>query len=86
MNKLGQLIHAIRGVDYILIGGMAAIVHGSARFTQDIDLVYARSSENIERLVTALSPHQPYLRGAPPEERTELLRQIKDLSGRLERQ
>ncbi len=66
MNKLGQLIQAIRGVDYILIGGIAAIVHGSARFTQDIDLVYAGSAENIERLVTALSPHQPYLRGAPP--------------------
>lgn len=45
---------------------MAAIVHCSARFTQDIDLVYARSAENIERLVTALSTHQPYLRGAPP--------------------
>ena len=53
-------------VRFILIGGMAAVVHGSARATYDIDVVYARDSENIERLVKALQLHDPYLRGAPP--------------------
>ena len=53
-------------VDYILIGGAAAIAHGSSRFTQDLDIVYQRSPENLQRLVNALSPHAPYLRGAPP--------------------
>ncbi len=53
-------------VRYIVIGGWAAILHGSPRFTNDVDLVYARDSENMRRLVAALSPHQPYLRGAPP--------------------
>ena len=52
-------------VDFILIGGMAAILHGSARVTFDVDLVYSRADENIERLATALAPHCPYLRGAP---------------------
>ena len=52
-------------VDFILIGGMAAILHGSARVTFDVDLVYSRTDENIERLVTALAPHCPYLRDAP---------------------
>jgi hypothetical protein len=53
------------GVDFILVGGLAAIAHGSARLTQDIDIVYARGEDNLERLARALAQHQPYLRGAP---------------------
>ncbi len=53
------------GVDFILVGGVAGIVHGSARATYDVDLVYARTDANIERLVSALSSHAPYLRDAP---------------------
>jgi hypothetical protein len=45
---------------------MAAILHGSARVTFDVDVVYSRTPENIERLVAALAPHDPYLREAPP--------------------
>lgn len=52
--------------DFILIGGMAATVHGSARLTRDIDFVYARDDANIERVVAALDGTKPYLRGAPP--------------------
>ncbi len=52
-------------VDFILIGGLAATVHGSARATFDIDVVYSRSHENVGRLVAVLAPLQPYLRGAP---------------------
>jgi len=53
-------------VEFILVGGVAAIVHGSARATFDVDVVYRRSPENIARLVQALAPLNPYLRGAPP--------------------
>lgn len=53
-------------VEFILIGGMAAILHGSARVTFDVDVVYERSKGNIERLAQVLQPHAPYLRGAPP--------------------
>ena len=53
-------------VEFILIGGVAATVHGSSRLTQDIDIVYRRSPENVERLVKALRPHRPYLRDAAP--------------------
>jgi predicted nucleotidyltransferase len=52
-------------VEFILVGGAAATVHGSARLTQDLDIVYSRSSRNIDNLVTALSPFRPYPRGAP---------------------
>jgi predicted nucleotidyltransferase len=54
------------GVDCILIGGVAATVHGSARLTRDVDLLYRRSDDNLVRLVEAVSPLSPYLRGAPP--------------------
>ena len=53
------------GVEFIVIGGIAARAHGSARITQDVDVVYARSDENIRRMVSALAPFSPYPRGAP---------------------
>jgi hypothetical protein len=53
------------GVEFIVIGGVAGALHGSAFMTQDLDVVYARNRENIRRLAAALQPHQPYLRGAP---------------------
>jgi len=54
------------GVEYILIGGLAASAHGSPRFTLDVDVVYRRSEENFNRIVDALRDLNPYLRGAPP--------------------
>jgi predicted nucleotidyltransferase len=53
-------------VEFIVVGGVAAFGHGSARFTLDLDVVYRRTDENISRLVSALAPLKPYLRGAPP--------------------
>ncbi len=52
-------------VKFIVVGGAAATAHGASRLTQDIDVVYARDAENIRRLVAALRPYHPYLRGAP---------------------
>jgi len=63
-----KLIGALVGadVDFILVGGLAATVHGSARLTQDVDIVYSRAELNLGRLVSALAPYRPYLRDAPP--------------------
>ena len=55
-----------RGVEFILVGGVAAAALGSARLTLDLDVVYARAPENLGRVVGALAPLSPYLRGAPP--------------------
>lgn len=52
-------------IKFIIVGGAAATAHGSARLTFDLDIVYSRGSENIARLVEALRPIQPYLRGVP---------------------
>lgn len=61
---LGALARA--DVKFILVGGAAATAHGATRLTQDVDIVYARDRENVRRLVAALAPHRPYLRGIPP--------------------
>ena len=61
------------GVEFILVGGVAGNVHGSARATYDIDVVYRRSPDNLVRLVETVAPLRPYLRGAPPEEPFDLV-------------
>ena len=68
MIGLERCLEALRAqhVEFIIVGGIAARVHGSARITQDVDVVYARSDANIGRMVKALAPFNPYLRGAPP--------------------
>jgi len=53
-------------VRFIIVGGAAATAHGSARLTQDLDIVYDRHPDNLERISRALRPYAPYLRGAPP--------------------
>lgn len=53
-------------VQYVLIGGLAMTAHGSSHTTDDLDICYRRTPENVAALVAALSPLQPYLRGVPP--------------------
>lgn len=53
-------------VELILVGGMAAIVHGAGRVTVDVDIVYRRTEENLKRLAASLEALNPALRGAPP--------------------
>lgn len=53
-------------IRFIVVGGAAAVAHGSSRLTNDMDIVYDRSPENIQRIVSALQPYHPYLRDAPP--------------------
>ncbi|MCB9895251.1 MAG: hypothetical protein H6839_12435 [Planctomycetes bacterium] len=54
-------------VEFIIVGGIAAAFHGSARSTNDVDVVYRRTPENMRRVASALEPIHPRLRGAPKE-------------------
>jgi hypothetical protein len=45
---------AARGVDFVLIGGLAAQTHGSPRMTNDVDVVPRPEPENLARLAEAL--------------------------------
>lgn len=65
-EKLLQTLRAAR-VKFVLIGGLAAIAHGAATLTGDVDICYARDGQNLERLVQALAPFHPRLRGVPPD-------------------
>src|SRR3954468_11939214 len=64
-RKIVELLSS-HEIEFIVVGGLAAIVHGSPRLTKDVDVVYSRGAENLQRIVDALRPHEPYLRGAPP--------------------
>jgi hypothetical protein len=42
-------------VDYVIIGGIAAVLHGSTLPTQDVDILPLRESGNLDRLARALT-------------------------------
>jgi hypothetical protein len=65
--QIGEALRVLSqgGVEFIVIGGVAAGFHGAARTTLDLDVVYDRTPENMARIVKALGPLAPYPRGAP---------------------
>lgn len=69
MTRFRELLRRLNdaGVEFVVIGGLAVISHGHVRATVDLDVCYARTPENLRRLVAALAPIHPRLRGAPPE-------------------
>jgi len=64
-----RLVEALAAnqVRYVIVGGVALVLHGSARTTGDLDICYARDQENLEALAAALAPLHPTLRGAPAD-------------------
>ena len=52
-------------VDFLVVGGVAANLFGSARLTYDLDVLYSRDRANLARIVHALRSVHPYLRDAP---------------------
>jgi hypothetical protein len=65
----GPAIEALAdaGIDFVLIGGLAGIAHGSAYPTYDLDIMYSRDRANLERLAKLLQDLGATLRGAPPD-------------------
>jgi hypothetical protein len=55
---------AEHGVDYVVVGGLAAAAQGAARVTFDIDVVPEWSTPNLERLAAALRKLNARLRVA----------------------
>lgn len=62
LRLLRPLIAA--NVHVVLIGGLAAVLHGVPVVTNDIDLCYDSSPENRQTLVSTLAPLHPALRVA----------------------
>src|SRR2546430_10770607 len=67
--KLEETIRILydAGVEFVVIGGAAMGVPGSAHLTRDIDFCYARTAKNMDRLAKAPQPFHPVLPGAPPD-------------------
>ncbi len=55
-TSIRQLLETLRqtGVEFIVIGGAAATLHGSGTTTEDLDIVPAPTESNIERLLQLL--------------------------------
>lgn len=51
--------------EFVLIGGYAAVTHGSSQVTRDLDVCAVLTSENIERLRQALAKWDPRHRLTP---------------------
>jgi predicted nucleotidyltransferase len=78
---LGVLVS--HGVDFVVVGGLAAVFHGSTRVTQDLDVCYSTEPANLEVLGRALIELQaklfgieedmPFVPDAKTLQRTEIL-------------
>jgi predicted nucleotidyltransferase len=58
---LGRLVQA--GVDFVIVGGVAVVLHAQPRYTKDLDICYATEPENLERLGDVLAGLHARLRG-----------------------
>ncbi len=70
---LGRLIGG--GVDFVVVGGFAAVAHGSALMTQDVDVCCRFSLENLMLLQEALADLHPTHRMTPKRLPLELTRE-----------
>jgi predicted nucleotidyltransferase len=52
---LEAMLRALRDVELILVGGVAAAVQGAPIVTQDVDILYRLESDNLKRLEAALT-------------------------------
>lgn len=59
------LLQALAGaeVEFVVVGGVAARLHGSPSLTRDVDICHATSGENLERLAGLLRDLGARLRG-----------------------
>lgn len=67
MSGVERLLKALAAsqANFIVVGAYAAIMQGSALRTDDLDVCYQRTPDNYRRIVSALMPYNPHLRGTP---------------------
>ena len=53
------------GVDFVLVGGYAAVAHGATLLTQDLDVCFRFTPENLGKLEAALKDLHPIHRMTP---------------------
>ena len=71
------------GVRFVLIGGLAAILHGASHLTTDVDVVPMEARENLDRLSAALKELHARIRvtgeaeGVPFDHSAESLARVR---------
>jgi len=61
---VGQLLRRLvdAGVEFIVVGGAAAVLHGAPITTEDLDIVHRRTPENVSRLKNLLQELNAHVR------------------------
>ncbi len=54
-----------QGVDFVVVGGLAGVAHGSSLVTEDLDVCTPMSSQNLSRILAALADLSPRWRMLP---------------------
>lgn len=61
VELLGALARG--GVEFVIVGGVACVVHGAPVVTFDLDILYRRTDENVDRLLVVLGDLEAVFRG-----------------------
>lgn len=66
-SDFGEILRVLvaEGVDFIVVGGVAAVLQGAPISTFDVDLVHSRRADNVERALVALQTLEAHYRGQP---------------------
>lgn len=67
MDQLSQILERLNRahVEYVVVGGLAAVFHGVPLVTRDIDICLPLTKENLVRLETAVADLHPVHRQTP---------------------
>jgi hypothetical protein len=78
---VGRILETLdrHGVSYLIVGGIAATIHGATRQTTDFDCLPARTKQNLRRLAAALTELDARLRvGGMTDEESKALGVVID--------
>lgn len=64
-NQLTSILAVLlgEGVEFVLVGALAAVAQGAPLTTHDVDIVHARTPANLDRLMAALTKVNARYRG-----------------------
>ena len=67
MQSFGQLLERLAdaGLDFVIVGGYAAVAHGSSLVTRDLDICAVLTPDNVEKLRRTLADWHPRHRMTP---------------------
>jgi len=67
MERFTRLIKILKdaSIDFVIVGGFAAVLHGGSQVTQDLDVCIEFNPENIQKLRFCLKDYHPVHRMTP---------------------